>query len=87
LAFKIKIGYNIFVIYFYFLIIKIMAKYLSEENESIVKEEKGVWYIIPIKRLRETTSVEFDAFPLFREINGIDIVKHEPGARSPSLPD
>jgi len=64
-----------------------MAKYLSEESESIIKEEKGVWYIIPIKRLRETTSVEFDAFPLFREINGIDIVKHEPGARSPSLPD
>ena len=64
-----------------------MAKYLSEECASIVKSEKGVWYIIPIKRLRETTSVEFDAFPLFREINGIDIVKHEIGARSPSLPD
>lgn len=63
-----------------------MAKYLSEEKESIVKSEEGIWYIIPIKKLRETISVEFDAFPLFREINGIDIVKHEPGARSPSLP-
>jgi hypothetical protein len=46
-----------------------------------------MWYIIPIKKLRETASVEFDAFPLFREINGIDIVTHEPGARSPSLPN
>lgn len=64
-----------------------MAKYLSEEKDSIVKSEEWVWYIIPIKKLRETTSVEFDAFPLFREINGIDIVRHEPGARSPSLPN
>jgi len=64
-----------------------MAKYLSEEKESIVRSEEGVWYIIPIKKLRETTSVEFDAFPLFREINGIDIVTHKLGARSPSLPN
>jgi len=64
-----------------------MANYLSEEKESIVASQPGVWYIIPIKKLRETTSVEFDAFPLFREINWIDIVRHEPGARSPSLPD
>ncbi len=64
-----------------------MTKYLSQEKESIVKSEQWVWYIIPIKKLRETTKVEFDAFPLFREINGIDIVTHEPGARSPSLPN
>lgn len=64
-----------------------MPKYLSQEKEKIIVSEPWVWYIIPIKKLRETTSVEFDAFPLFREINGIDIVKHEPGARSPSLPN
>lgn len=64
-----------------------MAKYLSEEKESIVASEPGVWYIIPITKLRETSRVEFDAFPLFREINGIDIVKHEAWARSPSLPN
>lgn len=64
-----------------------MSKYLSEETKSIVNSEPGTWYIIPIKRLRETTSVEFDAFPLFREINGIDIVKHKSWARSPSLPN
>ena len=64
-----------------------MAKYLSEELDSIIACEPGVWYIIPIMKLRETSRVEFDAFPLFREINGIDIVKHEPGARSPSLPN
>lgn len=64
-----------------------MAKYLSEEASNIVASEPGVWYIIPIKKLRETTSVEFDAFPLFREINGIDIVTHEPWAYSPSLPN
>lgn len=64
-----------------------MAKYLSEEKESIVLSKPWVWYIIPIKKLRETTKVEFDSFPLFREINGIDIVKHWPGAHSPSLPD
>ena len=64
-----------------------MSKYLSEEKESIIASEPWVWYIIPIKKLRETTSVEFDAFPLFREINGIDIVTHEAWARSPSLPN
>ena len=64
-----------------------MAKYLSDELDSIVKREEWIWYIIPIKKLRQTTSVEFDAFPLFREINGVDIVKHEPGAYSPTLPD
>ena len=64
-----------------------MTKYLSQEKESIVVSEPGIWYIIPIKKLRETTSVEFDAFPLFKEINWIDIVTHEPGAYSPTLPD
>ncbi len=64
-----------------------MAKYLSEEKDSIVASKTWVWYIIPIKKLRETTKVEFDAFPLFREINGIDIVKHESWAHSPSLPN
>ncbi len=64
-----------------------MAKYLSQEIDSIIKKNEWLWYIIPIKKLRETTKVEFDAFPLFREINGIDIVNHEPEARSPSLPN
>ena len=64
-----------------------MANYLSEETDSIIASEPGVWYIRNNEKLRETTSVEFDAFPLFREINGIDIVTHEPGARSPSLPN
>lgn len=64
-----------------------MTKYLSEEHDSIVASEPGVWYIIAMKKLRETSKVEFDAFPLFPQINGIDIVTHEPGARSPSLPD
>jgi hypothetical protein len=54
-----------------------MADYLSQEKESIIASEQGVWYIIPIKKLRETNKVEFDAFPLFKQINGIDIVKHE----------
>jgi hypothetical protein len=62
-----------------------MSKYLSEKKE-IIKSEPWIWYIIPIQKLRETNNVEFDAFPLFPEINGIDIVTHEKWAYSPTLP-
>lgn len=64
-----------------------MTKYLSQELDSIVKRKEGVWYIIPIKVLRKTNKVTFDAFPLFEQINWIDIVNHEPWAYSPNLPN
>ncbi len=52
-------------------------------SDKVVKKVEGLFHIIPFTKLRKTQSVEFDAIPFFSDYNWIDVVKHEPGARSP----
>ncbi|MDD3145149.1 MAG: hypothetical protein PHV23_03465 [Candidatus Gracilibacteria bacterium] len=60
-----------------------MSRNIHEKNEEIVKKIQGLFHIIPLKKLRNTDKVDFDVMSLYQEFNGIDIVTHEPGAKSP----
>ncbi len=52
-------------------------------SDKVVKKIEGLFHIIPFEKLRKTNLVEFDAIPFFSDYNGLDVVNHEPGAKSP----
>lgn len=60
-----------------------MSRNIHEKNEEIVKKIQWLFHIIPLKKLRNTDKVDFDVMSLYQEFNWIDIVTHEPGAKSP----
>ncbi len=53
--------------------------------EAIIKEEKGLYYIVEMKLFRKTPGVVFDLYPLetIPSIDAIDRVMHEKSAVSP----
>lgn len=63
-----------------------MQKFIHDKVDHIIKKEEWLYHIIPIQKLRQTSKVDFDAMPFFREINWIDIVTHQFDAHSPALP-
>ena len=56
---------------------------LHNEGDRIVKKVEGLFHIIPLEQLRHTENVDFEVMAFFEAFSGVDIVKHEPGARSP----
>ena len=60
-----------------------MDNFVHNKNKEIIKKVEGLFHIIPLKRLRHTNKVDFDIMSFYDEFNGIDIVTHEPWARSP----
>ncbi|MDD2907706.1 MAG: hypothetical protein PHH98_03640 [Candidatus Gracilibacteria bacterium] len=60
-----------------------MQKNIHNRNNEIIKKIEGLFHIIPLKRLRHTDKVDFDVMSFYQEFNGIDIVTHAPGAKSP----
>ena len=58
---------------------------MTDKNEAVFKEVKGLYKIIPLKSFRKTPGVFFDIIPheLFPRIDGIDRVIHQGGAVSP----
>ena len=60
-----------------------MDKFVHNKNNEIIKKKQWLFHIIPLKRLRHTNKVDFDVMSLYEEFNWIDIVTHEPWAKSP----
>ena len=58
-------------------------KNIHGRDSEIIKKIEWLFHIVPLKKLRHTENVDFDIMSFAWEFNGIDIVKHKPGARSP----
>jgi len=60
-----------------------MKETIHNKDSDIIKKIEWLFHIIPLKRLRHTENVDFDIMSFAWEFNWIDIVKHNPWARSP----
>lgn len=60
-----------------------MEKTIHDKCNQIVEKVEWLFHIIPLKQLRHTENVDFEVMSFFEEFNWVDIVKHEPWARSP----
>lgn len=60
-----------------------MEKAIHNKNDKIIKKVEGLYHVIPLQKLRHTENVDFEVMSFFEEFNWIDIVTHQPWARSP----
>jgi len=60
-----------------------MTKTMHDRDDLIVRKVEWLFHVIPLNKLRETNKVTFELVPSFNNIDAVDIVTHQPWARSP----